>query len=801
MGEQNNSMGIDKNKRIILILLAILLLVRIGYIAIGEKIPNTFNTSYIYDLTEAYPVPCSNITESFSPTHNSLSSIELLFAEILDDFSGSVDLCILDDEVLLYQTNITLSNKDNMKWRTVFVNAPLQLGKEYRITINANDDCSKIPCVMVLNSGYAPEIRESFTDGNKMNDNVVLNFTYPQYTSRFDRVVTASLLVIFYIVVFFIIKKSEDILFAFKFVKGYLTASINETLFAFGLEFLLCLFVLKFAGIEFQTVTKLGLLGVSFIAVIDQKKKKSLVDLLFNSNWKRVLLYLLYIYASFALIGQRILIYPLAKKLSISGLIVLICCLIWFIPVVNSVIYYYEQLIKGSDKGKSKIKTWQFVLLNSLILILPATYNLYANNPGISSYDTWQSMVINAHNLVGMYDWHPAFYCMILRVIQMIWDSTYAVIVVQYFFWAYVMVEFFLYLRKKGISDLIIFASSLFCGLNIANVIHINTIWKDIPYALSLFWLFVIVAKLTLDFDEYKGKKYIYFELIVSLVGVFFYRKNGIVPFVVVSIVLIIFLRKNIKILISLAVSILLIVVIKGPIYSHFKVVDPGVNGMYHGLGLDILGVYFSDGEVSEDTMQMITMMTDYNNAEYLYNPTWSYQSYYVDVSPVAFVKNYLNTFFRNPITMLKAIICREDAMWDVFDGSGTMLGCVGYIGTMDGSQNWNDYYSKRVFTSIYPTMTAITEYSAHSQLIAAVIWRSGFFTLLGLICLVTLIVHCGKGLYIVIISPIIGQILSLLLSTGWADFRYYWPLNIMNFALLLLAIIIIRRKADSVKK
>lgn len=39
--------------------------------------------------------------------------------------------------------------------------------------------------------------------------------------------------------------------------------------------------------------------------------------------------------------------------------------------------------------------------------------------------------------------------------------------------------------------------------------------------------------------------------------------------------------------------------------------------GMYHGLGLDILGAYYSGGEVFESTLQMINMMIAYNNVEY----------------------------------------------------------------------------------------------------------------------------------------------------------------------------------------
>lgn len=68
------------------------------------------------------------------------------------------------------------------------------------------------------------------------------------------------------------------------------------------------------------------------------------------------------------------------------------------------------------------------------------------------------------------------------------------------------MCEFFLYLRKKDVSDSIILGITLFCGLNVRNFIHLNTIWKDIPYTLSLLWAFILIAKPAIVFDEYKNR-------------------------------------------------------------------------------------------------------------------------------------------------------------------------------------------------------------------------------------------------------------------------------------------------------
>ncbi len=77
------------------------------------------------------------------------------------------------------------------------------------------------------------------------------------------------------------------------------------------------------------------------------------------------------------------------------------------------------------------------------------------------------------------------------------------------------------------------------------------------------------------------------------------------------------------------------------------------------GLSQDILGVYYAGGEVSEGTLQMVYIMTENNNAEYSYNPTGSLQSYDLAVEPVDFIKNYIQTFLRNPVIMARAVIVR----------------------------------------------------------------------------------------------------------------------------------------------
>ena len=787
-----------KRKNIFLIVLAVFVLIRIGYITIRGELDKDYYRSYSYSLSDAVPVPCTNILQRFSTEQNRLESLELMFTDIGDDKNGTVTVCIYAEDELLYQTDISLEKINNDEWKTVFINAPMSPDIIYSLSLNANSDCTQIPNMLFTKNRCAPEIIDTSIDNQVQEGNIAVVFGYLQFPGRADRIVAISFWLILYAIIFLVINNIEKLNETLQKTRKTLTTKIDERVLSCFVEMMLCLVIINCSGIEFQEMTKIIFFVISFFSVTNYPNKKAFILGKVKKEWQKVLISLLPLYASFALVGQRILIYPLNIKLTIHGLFILSCCALWFVPVMIGFFFNLEKLSNIAFDSNKRIKTWKLLLLLIVILLLPAAYNLFANNPGISSYDTRATMITNAKNLHRMYDWHPAFYCMALRVIETVWDSTYAVIIVQYFFWTYVLVEFFMYLRKKGVKDAVIILGAAFCGLNAANFIHINTIWKDIPYTLSLLWVFVILAKLSVDFAEYRKKWFIYFELIVALIGTYFYRKNGIVPFVIVVVALIIiFLQNNKKILITVLLTVMAVGIIRGPVYSYFQVVNPGIEGIYQGLGQDILGAYYYGGEVSESTLQMINQMTSYNIAEYNYNPTWSRQSYEVDVVPKQFIRNYLDTFLKNPILMIRGVIAREDAMWDVYAGKDTILGCVNYTRTQDGIGEWNEYYSRRIFRSLSPVMSAATEYTAETQWISAIEWRSGLFCLLGLMCAIWLAIRCGKGKYLIVLAPIAGQILGLLLSTGWSDFRYYWPLNLMNFFLILLSLVVIHHREE----
>lgn len=778
-----------RGKRIFLALLTVIVALRIGYIFFHDELDKQYYTSVQFEADAAKSIPCQNLSLEFLAGQDRLDSLELCFRGIPDDRTGVVMLSLHHGDALIYQTNLTLTADDNGLWKRVSTNVELKPADLYRINLTTKENSESVPEILMVERGAAAhEVECSYSGEATLEDQIAVNFGYLRAPELIDKIVATFLCCLCYALLAALICHAGRIGDALRRNRNRIVGYTGEKAFACAVEILTAMVIINCSRIEFQPLTKILIVAMSLLTVVNGQSKKAFAEQILNSSSKKIGFVLLCFYAAFALVGQRFFIYPLDSRISSEGIFVFLCALCWFVPIITGAFYALEQLTtEKMPSAERRMKTGYLLLLVIAILLLPAAMNLVANNPGISDVDTYESFEKYAQNLYGMYNWHPAFYSMILRQIQKVWNSTYAVIIVQYFFWAYVVSELLLYLRKKGLRDSAILILALVFGLNAANVLHVNTIWKDIHYTYAMLWLLVITAKLTLDGDEYRKKWYLYLELFTALTLIALIRKNGIVPLIVTALVLVVLFRKNIKMIGAILAAILFMFYVKGPVYSHYQVIEPGRRGIYIGLGQDILGTYYAGGEVSERTSEMIAVMTNHNTAEYDYNPTWAHQSYDLDVEPLDFITCYVDTFLKNPVLMIRAVVDREDCLWDIFEGQDAIIKNKNFTATEDGDRRWNEFYSERVFRSISPAMSAATAHTVEVQWLDTIIWRCGLMSLLSLIAFVFVWIRYGAKLYLVLLAPLLGQILSLLLSTGWTDYRYFWPMNILNTAVVPL--------------
>lgn len=790
--------GLSRSQKIAILFFSVLIAVRIAGILFWGEIDQTYVGTTV-DMTDAELIPCENVRQDFQSGERKLDQVELMFTGIADDRAGKIIMQIFKGDKLLYKTGISLTNINNDQWKNVTVNLLLNPEETYTLELNA-EGCSAVPQMYMVSPAQAgAESIAASQNGEEIEGRYALRYIFCRWPSRTDRLLTSVLWLAVWlglslvIINFYKVKKRIQ-----NSLSRILQLKHSEIVLAI-IQLCLCYLILHDTDFEYQVPVKALLYFLSFFSAFHFQDRWASVSSFLNQGRKQNLFVILMFYSAFALVGQRIFLFPLNTRVGAPEIILYLLCVIWVVPLLAGLLQGMRWFGTQCFVKAPKMKTIHFFIVSSLVLVIPCIIALYAFNPAISSPDTQICMINNAHFLYGMADWHPFFYCLVLHCIQKVWDSTYAVVLVQCFFWVYVVEEGLFFLRKKGFNERILLALAVLLGFSASNVVHVVTIWKDIQYSLSLLWAMILLAKLTMDYDYYKskGRWYIYVELVIALIGVHFYRKNGIVPYVLILFGAFFVLRKSMKAVVALFTTIIVVLAVRYPLYNHFAVQDLGNYGIYIGLGQDILGVYYAKGEVSEDTMAMVTQMTGFNNAEYAYYPTWSNASYHVEVTPGKFVANYMDTFLRNPVIMIRAVLCREDCLWNIFEGKEAVLGCVNYTQTMDGmegyngrTERWNDFYPARQENSFTVRLGDITSYTAENQLLQIIEWRSGLITLIAVVAISMFFLR-KKGKHILTLAVPAGHILSLLLSTGWSDFRYFWPLNLMNIFMVMFAMYI----------
>ena len=581
---------------------------------------------------------------------------------------------------------------------------------------------------------------------------------------------------------------------------------------AFVLQLCTAAGLLLVMDMQGQISVSFGFIVLSVITGAGFKAKYDFFSGLIDTGRKRLIFFLMLLYTDFSIVGNRAVVYPIGNILSVKDIIVLLLGFIWSFQLLLTAFYYFYRLsLLVRKKGNICIKQpVLFIVIISLIVMLPLAVSLIAFNPGISDSDSSYSIYF-ANHLRYCIDWFPPFYYMYLRGILTFVDSIYAVVIAQWLFFDLVVLEYAFLARKAGMSDICIFLVTALVSLNPANFLNLNSIWKDAPYVCSILWLTAALIKVHFKIDrgEKVGKEP-YVEIALALVCTWFFRKNGIIPVLLTVPVILFFYRKEKKVYITCICAFLVILFIQTVVYDALNVRDyredvEKQGDAFVGLGQDILGVYYAGGELSEASLDIVRQLTKEPD-EYDYLPTY-YKDWKsdMDIEIGRFIMCYIDTFFHNPVKLADAVFCRNDGIWAIYHGDfgdvvvigyhgqadGESVGGMNYIYDKDGNRvedKWNDYAPAHKDVFLTGIVSALTDITANIELIKIIIWRSGLHVWVLLVSAVFTVLK--KRNLIPVYIPLLGHILSLVLACGWAVYRYYWPINLLCVVLFFMNVL-----------
>jgi hypothetical protein len=584
----------------------------------------------------------------------------------------------------------------------------------------------------------------------------------------------------------FIKKKIDEY---FKFINK------GTVLFTFVSMFL-CFYQIFNIGMEFGTLDKTLLLILTIVSALNFKYNyeylKSRV-LLKKSGY--ILVLSLCFYAAFALSGSYLL---LNASISINTFIEFLLVFIWIAPIV---LLALSVILKISDKKTDRVEitkkdAGRVFWISFFVVMLVGLIYVFIYNPAISSYDT-VTQFNQALGLEPLVNWHTPFHTLIIRLLLSIYNHPTFVVLIQCLFFAFVVASGFKFLYSIGLSRIMAISFVVIFAFSPNNAIHLVTIWKDIPYAASLLWATILIAKLLFkeaDNNKVLNYKFIFLQSSICMILILLLRQNGIVPFLTFAISILVISKLNKHAILAVTTSLAFIIIFLIPVSSVLKIQPGPIGGKYIGLGQDMIGVEKYGGILSYNAKVYVDILTDVPN--YTYNPTFATSTYLLDVSYTDFIKAYLNTYLNNPLKMTKAILNRTNLFWDFTTGKDAVVGTVAYVGTMDEmpDMEWSGIAPKRVESNRLLTefLSLLVSISVRTPFVWF-FWRIGLFTFLMLVSVVIILIKRQYSL-LFILMPILGQIVSLILSTGWSDYRYFWSIALVSIFFLIVTILKLRR-------
>lgn len=229
-------------------------------------------------------------------------------------------------------------------------------------------------------------------------------------------------------------------------------------IFAVMTELTLCILTLYVIRSQMSESIRSALYVLCVVSTWDVKGNFSFISKELNTPWKRIIAVIVCIYSTISITGLYLIPSSVEYPTSISKPLYFLMSFIW---VSNLMIWLTRQVLERNfclnpkDEGLSLRKKLCIV---SLIMI-PCVICQVAFNPAITTADSVYCLD-TARKIwspeVTMEDWQPPFYIFLLSLMIHIADTEIFLTVLQYVFYAVVLVEGIDFLYGYGLSKKVI---------------------------------------------------------------------------------------------------------------------------------------------------------------------------------------------------------------------------------------------------------------------------------------------------------------------------------------------------------
>lgn len=445
---------------------------------------------------------------------------------------------------------------------------------------------------------------------------------------------------------------------------------------------------------------------------------------------------------------------------------------------------------------RTAVSRWQ-ILWYMLPMILVWMVYLLAFFPGNMSPDSlnhWRQVENMEFN-----NWHPFAYTMVILVLTQIWDSPAIIVLFQILLMSFVYSYGIYSFRQYGLGKTIAWIAALLWAVLPVNGIFSTILWKDVVYSTFIVFLTLFVMKTVLQ----EGKNLRTWSGIatftVVLLGIAFFRNNGLPIAILTAIGMLLAYRINWKQLLTPLVLVsALYIVVTGPVFTAYNIQSANPNESMSIPTQQIAAVVSQDGELTEEQLNYLDMILPIEDWD-AYNPYLTdrikFHDNFKDDVIVADMGKYLSVWFdivkQNPATVIEAYLKQTSLVWQInkpVDGYTNPY-------TIDVDPNEMGLETRPVSQTLYDVVEYGLETSRYHT--EELFWRPAVFSIL--IILFSLIASRKLGAIAWLpILPVLLNTATIFVGLPAQDYRYQVSNSMVSIFFLLFACLYKKGKEPS---
>lgn len=498
---------------------------------------------------------------------------------------------------------------------------------------------------------------------------------------------------------------------------------------------------------------------------------------------------------SFSIFGKYII-----DNFNIISFITYCLSILFFYYLILISISIIDLMIKNIKTTKSPKRLFLHRLIVFTITILILFFYQMLFYPYIYSADGFMEISDVYNNTLS--NWHPYLHILLLKAVYFLFHNLNLFIYFRIIIYSLLFNIIIFYFHKKGLKLIYVYLITIIFHLCPTTGIMMVTLAKDVDFCICLVGLSYLLYLLFYDIKAFNKSKLNYLLLLIMLIGVAFFRHNGIYIAITVLVVLLFKMikTKNKYLGVCLTMFLILSVILKGPLYQKLKVEAAPRNfniaTMIHGLG------YIMAEDKTEFDQKTYKYLT--NNVLTFKDFNLYYDKYNIDVmlhynakenskiirdkqiNQKKIIKIYLKQLLKSPIYLLKDRLYGTDIIWDIVEDD--KINTLKYQVLYDEFDV--NYKTNNTINSCSSSfMTNILNWLASKSIFNILLFKVGLYLDLIIILLNYQIIKRKKTF--IYLLPLLVNLLTLFIAMHYQAVRYVWmifPIAFLNLLIVLFS-------------